>query len=104
MKITFHDAIAQDLDDILTYLYEERPGWDEFFSAEFETLLDKIEHSPWIGKHAEESLPENCRRVFLRRFPYSLVYRVGRDEIVVVSIHHMARNDLHWRSRLQNEK
>ena len=34
----------------------------------------------------------NCRRVLLRRFPYSMVYRVIGDEFLVIAVFHHRRD------------
>ena len=34
----------------------------------------------------------NCRRVLLRRFPFSMVYRVCGDELLVVAVFHHRRD------------
>ena len=35
---------------------------------------------------------DDCRRVLLRKFPFSLVYRVRGDEFLVVAVFHHRRN------------
>ncbi len=34
----------------------------------------------------------SCRRVLLRRFPFSLIYRVRGDEFLVIAVFHHRRN------------
>ena len=39
------------------------------------------------------------RRVLLQRFPYSLVYRVVDEQVIVVAVVHAKRNPSVWRTR-----
>jgi plasmid stabilization system protein ParE len=39
------------------------------------------------------------RRAFVRRFPYSLIYLVEDDRIVVIACFHGKRNPRHWQRR-----
>jgi plasmid stabilization system protein ParE len=41
------------------------------------------------------------RRSLIRRFPYSLLYRVDADEIVVLAVMHQKRHPAYWLSRKQ---
>jgi len=34
----------------------------------------------------------SCRRILLRRFPFSLVFRVRGDELLVIAVFHHRRN------------
>jgi plasmid stabilization system protein ParE len=41
----------------------------------------------------------DTRRYLLRRFPFSIVYRVEADRILVVAVAHGRRRPGYWRSR-----
>lgn len=44
----------------------------------------------------------NTRRIFVKGFPFSLVYRTESDGgIVIFALAHHARHPLYWRSRLR---
>jgi plasmid stabilization system protein ParE len=43
---------------------------------------------------------QETRRVFLKRFPYFIVYFVGREEIYVVAIAHARRRPGYWEHRV----
>lgn len=44
-----------------------------------------------------------CRRVLLRKFPFSLVYRTNADEFVVVAVFHHRREPLALVGRADKE-
>lgn len=39
------------------------------------------------------------RRAVLRRFPYSLIYAVEPDEVLILTVSHHRRRAGHWRQR-----
>jgi len=39
------------------------------------------------------------RRAITRRFPYSIYYRMERNEVVVLGVLHMRRDPKEWQSR-----
>jgi plasmid stabilization system protein ParE len=44
----------------------------------------------------------SCRRILLRRFPFSLVYRVRGDEFLVVAVFHHRRNPITLTRRIES--
>lgn len=65
-------------------------------------LLDDVERAvaliadfPSVGSPA----PADTRRVHLRRFPYSLIYRCGSDVIWVVAMQHHRQKPDTWIDR-----
>jgi plasmid stabilization system protein ParE len=51
-----------------------------------------------------ESWPEiedGIRRRPLRRFPYSVLYRIDKDEIVIVAVMHQRRHPRYWAERVK---
>jgi plasmid stabilization system protein ParE len=65
------------------------------FVAEFERTANLILANPLRGaifRGAE-------RRSYLRRFPYSIIYQVTREEIRVVAVAHHRRRPGYWAKR-----
>ncbi len=68
-----------------------------------EEFIDAVAHArrllseyPHIGKRTKRG----ARRFVMARFPYSLIYRVHADLIVVVAIKHHAEEEDSWLGRL----
>jgi len=43
----------------------------------------------------------NTRRVFVKDFPFSLIYRPEPDGIVIFAVAHHARRPFYWQSRVR---
>ena len=68
----------------------------EFFDAVLATL-SRIETNPEIGTTI--SPDGNTRRVLVAKFPYHVVYRLTRSEMVIVAIAHLKRRPGYWNNR-----
>jgi len=67
-------------------------------------FLDIIEEATNEIKEYSRTWPEICqkiRRRIVRRFPYSILYRIHADEIIVVAIMHQKQKPNYWIDRLQ---
>ena len=68
--------------------YEARAlGLGQEFVRAFEAALQSACRHPSGFAQVEEG----CRRVVLRRFPYSLYYRAAGDELLVTAVFHHRR-------------
>lgn len=59
---------------------------------EFARALDAAVAAAVRDPETFPAIGSNCRRVLLRRFPYSMVYRVREDAFLVVAVFHHRRN------------
>ena len=78
----------------------------EYYTAQASDLgsafLDDLDHAAaLLGEHQHVGavLDGEIRRLLLRRFPYSLIYAVEADEVVILGVQHQSRHpDLSWSS------
>jgi plasmid stabilization system protein ParE len=66
-------------------------------ASEVRSALERISEFPESGSPEGEDL----RKVFLDRFPFTLVYRVRGDEIEVLAVMHQRRRPGYWRTRVR---
>lgn len=59
---------------------------------EFARVLDAAVATAVRNPETFAAVAGNCRRVLLRRFPFSMVYRVRGDEFLVVAVFHHRRD------------
>lgn len=65
------------------------------FLAEFEHGVNAILANPKVG-----AIFRGTRRRYLfRRFPYSIIYQVGADELSVIAVAHQRRRPSYWVGR-----
>lgn len=79
----------------IIYYNEAQPGLGERFTAAIEAALARALAFPLAGSPSRS----NTRRVIVKGFPISIVYRPESDGIVVFAVAHHARMPHYWRSR-----
>lgn len=81
----------------------EAQAWYESRSSglglEFARALDAALASALRDSAAFAKIEGECRRIVLRKFPYSLIYRAQQDVFLVVAVFHHRRNPRSWVKR-----
>jgi hypothetical protein len=77
---------------------QEQAGLGARFTAEVEDGTARALAFPLAGS----VVTKNARRVFLKEFPFALVYRPVADGIMVIALAHHARYSGYWESRVQD--
>jgi toxin ParE1/3/4 len=68
------------------------------FLRDIENAIGLILSQPKIGQAA--GLRGRVREYFLRRLPYSIVYRIDEGFITIVAVAHAKRRRGYWKDRL----
>lgn len=89
-------AALQDLDQAVTYYEAEEPGLGFNFEEEVFGCIDRICRNP----EAWTSISPRTRRCIVHRFPYGVIYSVGREGVTVIAVMHLKRHPDSWRNRL----
>ena len=99
MKIRYLEAADAEFQEAIDYYNEQRPGLGFEFSGEVKDAIARIQNYPL----AWTLLSKRTRRSQVHRFPYSIIYEVRADSILIVAIQHHSREPLNWRKRLNPE-
>jgi len=96
--LKYRYLIAAELDAVdAAAFYESRElGLGTEFVEELDKTVLRILEQPYAGSPG----PRNTRRFFTHRFPYSVVYRIGRDEVLIVAVQHHSQNPRRWQDRI----
>ena len=91
----FHgDARLEFLDGVAYYEAIE-VGLGKRFRQSVETAVALAVSLPFAGPPYKYG----TRRVFPKKFPFSIVYMVGENEIVIFAVAHFKRKPGYWKSR-----
>jgi hypothetical protein len=66
------------------------------FLDEVQRLVKVLCEHPELG----QSVNRGLRRVLLHRFPFSLIYSVESDAVLIVAVAHQRRRPDYWRDRI----
>ncbi|HZO29944.1 MAG TPA: type II toxin-antitoxin system RelE/ParE family toxin [Chloroflexota bacterium] len=89
------EAQAEFLGQI-AYYSEARTGLGIRFSQAVEAAVARVLAFPNSGTPA----PSNTRRVRVRGFPFSVVYRADAGDLTIFAVAHDARRSDYWISRV----
>jgi plasmid stabilization system protein ParE len=89
MIVQYHPLTASDLNSAVSYYNRQRPGLGDEFRSEIYAAIDRVCSNPFQFPVVEHDI----RRSFVRRFPYSVLFRVVNDDTVrVLVIRHHRRH------------
>jgi plasmid stabilization system protein ParE len=86
----------QELLESTEYYNRESPGLGDRFLGDFLSLMERLSRYPESGKRTLKRL----RVAGLRSFPYSVVYGLAEDHLVVVAVAHQSRRSGYWKDRI----
>lgn len=95
LPVIFHELAENELNEAAAYYAQARPGLGDAFIAEVQSAVDALVASPLAGQTVEEDV----RWWLVRRFPYSVFYRIRADHIRILAIGHQKRRPFYWRAR-----
>ena len=68
------------------------------FLDDVQRAIDRLRQYP----HSGEAIALDFRRALLHRFPFSLIYTVEENAIVIIAVAHHGRRPGYWQSRVHN--
>src|SRR5436190_19361743 len=86
---------TKDIGTAYEWYEEKKIGLGEEFLLSAEDVFEVIKRSPELF---EEKYP-GIRKCNLRRFPYSVYYRLFKKQKAVLAVYHQSRNPRRWRKR-----
>ena len=96
MRIEYHPQTADDLNSALQFYEGERPGLGAECREEIYNAINRIKGSPTLYRKVEGEI----RRCLVRRFPFSILYRVIGNEVVrILVIRHHRKHPRFGQSR-----
>lgn len=98
LTFEFDEAAEAEFYDIVDYYKQFDRSLSDNFIHEFEDAVQRL------IKFSEAGHPylHQTKRIFLNRFPYSIVYKIYRNELIMVfAIMHMKRKPDYWEKRLK---
>jgi len=95
VEVTVHPEAEAEYEHALAWYLDRSPQAAERFETAFDEATEAIRSHPTMFP-----LCDNLHRfVTLRRYPYSLVYRVEGDTAIVIAVAHSKRRPGYWSGR-----
>jgi toxin ParE1/3/4 len=98
MAFELVDGAEAEFYDIVDYYKQFDQALSYDFIQEFEDAVQRQIKFPKAG----HTYLQQTKRTFLNRFPYAIVYKIYRDELIMVfAIMHIKRKPDYWKKRLK---
>ena len=94
-RVRFHGAALDEFSNEVSYYAAVAPRLGESFVVAVENATRLATDFPLMGA----TYKYGTRRVFPKRFPFSLVYLVRDDEIYILALAPFRKKPGYWRSR-----
>ena len=91
----FRPAAAADVEDAYRWYEDQRAGLGEEFLAAVSNVIESLVAYP----ERFPTIYRQTHRANLRRFPYSVFYRIIDDQVIVVACMHGRRDPRRWQTR-----
>lgn len=91
----FHEAARLEFLDNVAFYEDIQRGLGERFRLSVEGAVTLAASLPFAGSPYKYG----TRRVFPKKFPFSIIYLVGINEIVVFAVAHFKRKPGYWEKR-----
>jgi len=91
----FHRDARLEFLDTVAYYESIQVGLGDRFTQSVEAAVQLATSLPFAGAPYKYG----TRRVFPKKFPFSVIYLVGKNEIVIFAVAHFKRRPEYWRSR-----
>ncbi|MDQ5843853.1 MAG: type II toxin-antitoxin system RelE/ParE family toxin [Acidobacteriota bacterium] len=96
MNIRFLSLADQEVDDAVAWHDEHAEGPGRNFLDELDRVVRLIRTYPLLATQIENEI----RRFLFPRFPYSLIYGIDQETIVVIAVAHQHRKPRYWADRI----
>ena len=96
MRVKFHPEARAELREAKRWYRDRSPLAALAFGQMMEEAVGSITATPLRYAVGEFDTREY---IFPRRFPYTIVYRIRMNDIVVVAIAHQSREPGYWHNR-----
>jgi len=93
--VVFHELAERELLEAASYYSRTQRELGAGLILEVERATMLLAESPLLGR----GIDDQYRVWALRRFPYSLYYRLRGEELQILAVAHQRRRPFYWRGR-----
>jgi plasmid stabilization system protein ParE len=86
----------EEMTEAALFYEAAKTGLGDLFLDDIQRAIDTVRERPHLGV----AVSYGFRRALVRRFPFSLIYPLEGEEIVVVAVAHQRRSPNYWKVRI----
>lgn len=97
MMAEFLPEAEDEMMEAAVFYQEQADGLGERFLDDVEQATRLLSEQPLIGQRIDNHL----HRLLLQHFPFSLIYSLEQNEILIIAVAHQRRRPDYWQERLR---
>jgi plasmid stabilization system protein ParE len=97
MNLEMHPEARLEFREAIAYYEDCRECLGLGFSREVYLSINSIAETPQLWS----KFSFNSRRFLTKRFPYSIIYQILEDSVLIVAVAHQSRKPGYWKDRLK---
>ncbi len=95
MRVRLHPEAETEMIEAAAYYEERQADLGKRFLASVQDAINSIIINPRLYPVVDLDV----RRCLTKVFPFGILFRISRDEIVIVAVMHLARHPDYWKHR-----
>jgi toxin ParE1/3/4 len=95
LEITLHEDADEEFKAAIMFYESRRSGLGDIFLQRVSDGFEFIRANPLSGVILFDDLHQHL----IQQFPYSIVYRLDNDRILVLAVAHWSRSPSYWKQR-----
>ena len=99
MNVRFLSLTQQEIDEAVAWFDEQVEGKGTEFLDELDRVIRRVKAYPFASTQIEPDI----RKCLFARFPYSLIYGIEEQAIVVIAVAHFRRTPRYWMDRVESD-
>jgi plasmid stabilization system protein ParE len=95
-RLVIQPQAEMDVADAVVWYEDQGAGLGNRLLDEIESVMERVAHSPFQFPQIRNQV----RRALLRRFPYSVYFRVSDETVDIIAVLHQHRDPKTWQKRI----
>jgi len=99
VPVLFREAARAEFDEAYDWNESQRLGSGVIFADRVQRVLDQIGRAP----ETFAAVFQDVRRAVVPKYPYTSLYTIETDRVVVLAVFHGKRDPRIWQSRVEHD-
>ncbi len=96
MRYRWDEGALDDLEEATRFYFQQDPSLELRFAECIDRAIEQVVNRPnsWPVTESE------VRRLVVEIFPYSLIYSIQTDHVLILAVAHHSRHPDYWKDRV----
>ena len=96
MRYEWDEGALEDLEEATKFYFQEDPNLELRFAECVDKAIDQVSKRP----RSWRAIDGDVRRYIVEIFPYSLIYSIEQDHVLILAVSHQSRHPEYWKDRI----